>query len=78
MHVEGSASITRLGIGTNSPRCAVDFQDAGGGGVASYMLPPKVTTTIRDTLPTIAGAFIYNETTNKLQVYNGSSWVDLH
>jgi len=78
LHVEGNASIQNLGIGTNSPRCAVDFQDAGGGGVASYMLPPKVTTTIRDTLPTIAGAFIYNETTNKLQVYNGSSWVDLH
>ena len=76
--VEGNASITNLGIGTISPRCAVDFQDAGGGGATSYMRPPKVTTTIRDTLPTVAGAFIYNETTNKFQGYNGSSWVDLH
>ena len=76
--VEGNASITNLGIGTATPRCAVDFQDAGGGGATSYMRPPKVTTTIRNTLPTVAGAFIYNETTNKLQVYNGSSWVDLH
>ena len=76
--VEGNASITNLGIGTISPRCAVDFQDAGGGGATSYMRPPTVTTTIRNTLPTVAGAFIYNETTNKLQVYNGSSWVDLH
>ena len=42
------------------------------------MRPPKVTTTIRNTLPTVAGAFIYNETTNKFQGYNGSSWVDLH
>ena len=78
LQVEGNASIKNLGIGTITPRCAVDFQDAGGGGVTSYMRPPKVTTTIRDTLPTVAGAFIYNETTNKLQVYNGSSWVDLH
>ena len=76
--VEGNASITNLGIGTATPRCAVDFQDAGGGGATSYMRPPTVTTTIRNTLPTVAGAFIYNETTNKLQVYNGSSWVDLH
>ena len=78
LHVEGNASIKNLGIGTHTPRCAVDFQDAGGGGATSYMRPPKVTTTIRDTLPTVAGAFIYNETTNKFQGYNGSSWVDLH
>ena len=78
LHVEGSASITRLGIGTNSPRCAVDFRDAGGGDVTSYMLPPRVTTTVRNTLPNISGALIYNSTTNKLQVYNGSNWVDLH
>jgi len=78
LQVQGNASITNLGIGTISPRCAVDFQDAGNGGATSYMRPPKVTTTIRDTLPTVAGAFIYNETTNKFQGYNGSSWVDLH
>ena len=78
LHVEGSASITRLGIGTNSPRCAVDFRDAGGGDATSYMLPPRVTTTVRNTLPNISGALIYNSTTNKLQVYNGSNWVDLH
>ena len=78
LQVEGNASIKNLGIGTISPRCAVDFQDAGNGGTTSYMRPPKVTTTIRDTLPTVAGAFIYNETTNKFQGYNGSSWVDLH
>ena len=78
LQVQGNASITNLGVGTISPRCAVDFQDAGNGGTTSYMRPPKVTTTIRDTLPTVAGAFIYNETTNKFQGYNGSSWVDLH
>ena len=78
LQVDGNASIKRLGVGTDGVRCAVDFQDAGEGGTSSYMLPPKVTTTIRDTLPNMPGALVYNETVNKLQVYNGSSWVDLH
>ena len=78
LQVDGNASIKRLGVGTDGVRCAVDFQDAGEGGTSSYMLPPKVTTTIRNTLPNMPGALVYNETVNKLQVYNGSSWVDLH
>lgn len=78
LQVDGNASIKRLGVGTDGVRCAVDFQDAGEGGTSSYMLPPKVTTTIRDTLPNMPGALVYNESVNKLQVYNGSSWVDLH
>ena len=78
LQVDGNASIKRLGVGTDGVRCAVDFQDAGEGGTSSYMLPPKVTTTIRDTLPNMPGALIYNESVNKLQVYNGTSWVDLH
>ena len=77
LHVEGSASIKNLGIGTNSPRCAVDFRDAGGGDVISYMLPPRVTTAIKNTLPTISGAFIYNSSVNKLEVYDGTSWTPL-
>ena len=78
LQVDGNASIKRLGVGTDGVRCAVDFQDAGEGGTSSYMLPPKVTTTIRNTLPNMPGALVYNESVNKLQVYNGSSWVDLH
>ena len=78
LQVDGTACVNRLGVATDGARCAVDFQDAGEGGTSSYMLPPKVTTTIRDTLPNMPGALVYNESVNKLQVYNGSSWVDLH
>ena len=78
LQVDGNASVTRLGVGTASIRCAVDFEDAGGGSTSSFMLPPKVSTATRDTLPNNPGALIYNVSTNKLQVYNGSSWVDLH
>ena len=45
------------------------------------MLPPKITTSDRNNIPSgnlQAGALIYNTSTNKVQVYNGSSWVDLH
>ena len=44
------------------------------------MIPPKVDSTERDALTgdgggvVPAGAMIYNITTNKLQVYNGSGW----
>ena len=43
------------------------------------MIPPKVTTSQRNSLNgVVAGAMIYNTSTNKLQVFNGSSWVNLH
>ena len=35
------------------------------------------TTTQRDALTSVAGDMIYNETTNKVQFYNGSAWNDL-
>jgi len=78
LQVDGTACVNRLGVATDGARCAVDFQDAGEGGTSSYMLPPKVTTTIRNTLPNMPGALVYNESVNKLQVYNGTAWVDLH
>ena len=40
-----------------------------------FMVPPKITTTQRGNLTgLVSGAFIYNTTLNKLQVYNGSAW----
>ena len=46
--------------------------------ILPYVAPPY-TTTERDALSSVtAGSIIYNTTTNKLQVYNGSTWVDLH
>ena len=37
-----------------------------------------MTTTARDAMTASAGMVIFNSSTNKLQVYNGTSWVDLH
>ena len=38
------------------------------------MIPPKISQVERVGLATVTGAFIYNTTSNKLQVYTGSSW----
>ena len=55
----------------------------------AYMLPPKVTTAQRDQLydgaansgngggTVVAGALIYNTSTNRIELYNGSGWVGL-
>jgi hypothetical protein len=77
---------------TTTPKCAVDMSDvvdivADGTSRApiAYMIPPRLTTTQRNALTDTAGnalssdeagATIYNISTNKLQVWNGSSWND--
>ena len=77
---------------TTSAKCGVDMSslvDAMDGTTSratiAYMIPPRVTTTQRNALTDTdgnalssdeAGAMIYNTTTNKLQVWNGSSWND--
>ena len=38
----------------------------------------RMTTTERDALTAVNGMQLYNSTTDKLQVYAGGSWVDLH
>jgi|TARA_R100000081_G_C4795263_1_gene160406 hypothetical protein len=51
-----------------------DFSDANAV-TKRFMILPKVTTTERGNLTGLeSGAFIYNETLNKLQIYNGSAW----
>ena len=51
-----------------------DFSDANAV-TTRFMILPKVTTTERNNLTGLeSGAFIYNETLNKLQIYNGSAW----
>ena len=83
-----------LKVGSGNPLCAVDFSNLvdiveGGSSRASlsYMIPPKVTTTQRDALRDTggnalssdeSGAIVYNTSLNKLQVWTGSSWVNLH
>jgi hypothetical protein len=70
-----------IGIGTTSSRCAIDFSDAGtnlSSGAYRYMLPPRITTTQRNALSPVSGAFIFNTTTSKFQGYTGIAWTDFH
>ena len=46
--------------------------------VGETVLFPSLTTTERNALTASNGMVVYNETTNKLQVYAGGSWPDLH
>jgi len=65
-----------LSVGQDKMRCSVDFSNAGVS-TARFMLPPKVSTSGRNSLQgVISGALIYNTSTNKLQVFNGSTWQD--
>ena len=77
---------------TLDPKAAIDFSSLvdvvdGTSSRASiaYMIPPRLTTTQRNALTDTgggslgndeAGATIYNTTTNKLQVWNGTTWND--
>ena len=82
LNVAGRAWMTAIGIGTTNPSSAVDFRYAGWdsdgtGGTGSFLLPPKVNLTERGQLTDLSeGAFIYNTTNNRLEVYSGStlSW----
>lgn len=70
-----------VGIGTTLARSVVDLADAGNNidfASVRFMLPPILTTTERTGLSTIAGAFIFNKTTNKFQGYTGIAWTDFH
>ena len=65
-----------VGVGATILKSAIDFADAGTA-TTRFMLPPKITTTQRGNLSgVVAGAVIYNTSTNKLQVFNGSAWQD--
>ena len=73
---QANASIKALGIGVTQLGSAADFSNAGVT-TSRFMLPPKVTTSGRGNLQNVvAGAVIYNTSTNKLQVFNGSAWQD--
>ena len=67
-----------IGIGTTSVKGILDFANAGiDQANARFLIPPKVSSADRVGLATAAGATIYNNTDNVLQVYNGSSWISL-
>ena len=78
---------------TDIPRSSVDFSDvvnvpsnsAVDRAKTAYLLPPRVTTTQRDALyngytrsgDPVAGAFIFNVTNERLELYDGNGWVGL-
>ena len=68
--VNTSANFTMAGNITFNAN--VGFQDG-----VSYLTPPKWTTTQRDNGQSPAGQVIYNTTTNRLQVSNGSIWMEM-
>ena len=74
LDVYGGISGTQVSVGTTIPQSSVDFANAGIGTNTGFMIPPKVSDAERVGLATVTGAFIYNTTSNKLQVYTGSSW----
>mgnify|MGYP001166550106 FL=1 len=83
----GHAAFTRsIGVGKTTKVCAVDFSDAGKNitdfeANKMFMLPPKLTDAQQTAITNagvVSGAIIYNTTDNKLRVYNGSAWQDLH
>ena len=79
LYVSGTVvSNTSIAIGSTQATSAVDFKNAGQGGVGAnanrmYMLPPQVNTSQRAALQgVVSGALIYNTSLNKLQVYVGT------
>jgi len=65
-----------VGIGTTAPHpeAILDLSSTTKG-----FLPPKMTTTQKNAISTPpSGLVVYDTTTNKLCVYNGTSWIDLH
>ena len=61
-------------VGSTSASSGVDFKTAGAAS-KRFMIPPKVDNAGRGNLTgLVAGALIYNTSTGKLNVYNGTAW----
>lgn len=76
---QGVGYFQGVGVGTTTPSCFADFSAAGYnvpnlGSIYQYMLPPKITTTTRNSLSVVEGALIYNVTSKRLELYNGNGW----
>ena len=79
--ITSAAVFAKIGIGTTDPFGAVvDFSNAGRTGAAVttnlFMIPPKITSSERSNIGTgvTEGAFIYNTSNSRIEVYNGTSW----
>ena len=84
--LQSSVIVGSVGIGTTSLRSAVDFSDAGQNGLSGltttnrYMIPPSITSSERSAIASVQdGALIYNETTDRLELYPNSTlgWVGI-
>ena len=71
LYKTGTVQISMAGEISNAPG---DAKLEVGGAV----LYKPITTTVRDALTAAAGMVVFNTTDTKLQVYDGSSWVNLH
>ena len=61
-----------VGIGTATPAASAQLEVAS---TTKGFLPPRLTTTQRDAIASPAvGLVVYNTTTNKLNVWNGTAW----
>jgi hypothetical protein len=78
MYFTGSSALRsdgRLGIGTTSMDASAQLQ---ADSTTRGFLPPRMTTTQKNAIATpAAGLVVYDNTTNKLCCYNGSTWNDL-
>ena len=66
----------RVRFENNDSDGIAEFFDGSETGASGIQLP-KFSTTERDAYSASAGEIIYNETTNKIQIYNGSAWGDV-
>jgi len=78
-------SYAQVGIGTTNPSAASMLEVSGtsnGGATYKGFMPPRVpTVTDRNTInPTVSdiGLLIFLQSTNCLQMWNGSAWEDVH
>jgi hypothetical protein len=73
MRISGNGNV---GIGTTAPDANAILQLNSS---TKGFLPPRMTTTQKNAISTPpSGLMVYDTTTNKLCVYNGTSWIDLH
>ena len=69
-------NLGNVGIGTTTPDSNAILQL---NSTTQGLLFPKMTTTQKNAISTPpSGLVLYDTTTNKLCVYNGTSWIDLH
>jgi hypothetical protein len=73
MRISGNGNV---GIGTTTPDANAILQLNSS---TKGFLPPRMTTTQKNAISTPpSGLMVYDTTTDKLCVYNGTSWIDLH